>query len=109
MIEKATLRILSVESVRSETPGATDSEAVCVVRCTEGTAWLGMVFHRLAPQSQSLPAEAPLTLSSIEWYGKQADQLDTVHSGEVILTGAGADELATWDVLYSTPDVRREE
>ncbi|MFE4693052.1 hypothetical protein ACFRH6_23800 [Streptomyces sp. NPDC056749] len=42
-------------------------------------------------------------LTVIEWYGKQVEQLDTVHSGRVTLTGAGAATLAKRDVLDSVP------
>ncbi|MFC9245054.1 hypothetical protein ACFT7S_13760 [Streptomyces sp. NPDC057136] len=104
MPEKATLSILSIDSVAPGGPGATDCVAVCVVRCTEGTARLGMVFHHVAPENQAQAAALSLTLAAIEWYGKQVDQLDTVHSGKVTLAGAGADALAPWDVLDSAPD-----
>ncbi|MFF3305655.1 hypothetical protein [Streptomyces sp. NPDC002908] len=42
-------------------------------------------------------------LTAIEWYGKQVEQLDTVHSGKVTLTGTGAETLAKRDVLNSAP------
>ncbi|MFE1786661.1 hypothetical protein ACFW9F_29835 [Streptomyces sp. NPDC059506] len=104
MSEKVTLSILSIESVVPGGSGGADSMAVCVVRCIEGTAHLGMVFQRLALQGRSQSAAATLILDGIEWYGKQVDQLDTVHSGKVTLTGAGADGLAVWDVLNSVPE-----
>ncbi|WP_406203903.1 MULTISPECIES: hypothetical protein [unclassified Streptomyces] len=101
MSEKATLSILSVESVTPSSPAAADSAVVCVVRCIEGTAQLGMELHRLAPWKGTA---SPLTLVAIEWYGRQVDQLDTMHSAKVTLIGAGADSLAVWGVLDSAPD-----
>jgi hypothetical protein len=97
---------LSIESIESVTPGVTDSAddvAVCVVRCVEGTARLGMVFQH--PGSVVGPGAATpgFLLTAIEWYGKQVEQLDTVHSGKVTLTGAGAETLAKRDVLNSAP------
>ncbi|MFE5888813.1 hypothetical protein ACFQ6E_07740 [Streptomyces sp. NPDC056462] len=60
-----------------------------------------MELHRLAPWNRTA---SPLTLVAIEWYGRQVDQLDTMHSAKVTLTGAGADSLAVWEVLDSVPD-----
>ncbi|WP_185299468.1 hypothetical protein [Streptomyces finlayi] len=101
-----TLSILSVDSVTQGGPAATDCVAVCVVRCIDGTARTGMVFHRVAPGMRTRTDVTPLTLAAIEWYGKQVDQLDTVHSAKVTLAGAGAgaNALAAWDVLASAPD-----
>ncbi|MEV7001078.1 hypothetical protein AB0N62_25780 [Streptomyces sp. NPDC093982] len=101
MSEKATLSILSVESVTPSSPAAADSAVVCVVRCIEGTARLGMELHRLAPTHG---AAAPLTVVAIEWYGRQVDQLDTTHSAKVTFTGSGTDAMAVWEVLSSAPD-----
>ncbi|MFI6106068.1 hypothetical protein [Streptomyces sp. NPDC051310] len=92
--EGATLSIAFIESPTPGHAGAADDVAVCVVRCIEGTARLGMVFQH--PRTT-----ARLRLSSSEWYGRQADQLDTVHSGKVRLTGAGAETLCRRDVLRS--------
>jgi hypothetical protein len=94
--EKATLSILSVESVTPSSPAAADSAVVCVVRCIEGTARLG-----IAPTHG---AAAPLTVVAIEWYGRQVDQLDTTHSAKVTFTGSGTDAMAVWEVLSSAPD-----
>ncbi|MFF9866437.1 hypothetical protein ACF1G0_13560 [Streptomyces sp. NPDC013953] len=92
--EGATLSITFIESPTPGHVGTADDVAVCVVRCIEGTARLGMVFQH--PRTT-----AGLRLSSIEWYGRQADQLDTVHSGKVTLTGVGAETLCRRDVLSS--------
>ncbi|MFE4328755.1 hypothetical protein ACFRQM_04650 [Streptomyces sp. NPDC056831] len=101
--EKAALSIESIESVTPGVTGAADDVAVCVVRCVEGTARLGMVFQH--PGSAAGPGTATpgFLLTAIEWYGKQVEQLDTVHSGKVTLTGAGAETLAKRDVLNSAP------
>ncbi|MGP3635219.1 hypothetical protein ACTU45_17930 [Streptomyces sp. 24-1644] len=101
--EKAALSIESIESVTPGVTGAADDVAVCVVRCVEGTARLGMVFQH--PGSAVGPGTATpgFLLTAIEWYGKQVEQLDTVHSGKVTLTGAGAETLAKRDVLNSAP------
>ncbi|MFF9686558.1 hypothetical protein [Streptomyces sp. NPDC014623] len=96
--EKAALSIESIESVTPGVLGAADTVAICVVRCVEGTARLGMVFHH--PGSAASPE---FSLTAIEWYGRQVEQLDTVHSGRVTLTGAGAETLAKRDVLSSAP------
>ncbi|MGW8884009.1 hypothetical protein [Streptomyces sp. NPDC055749] len=101
--EKAALSIESVESVTPGDTGAASDVAVCVVRCVEGTARLGRVFQH--PGSAGGP-DAPtpgFLLTAIEWYGKQVEQLDTVHSGKVTLKGAGAEALAKRDVLNSEP------
>ncbi|MFD6331550.1 hypothetical protein ACFWGI_18500 [Streptomyces niveus] len=94
---------LSIESIESVTPGVSataDDVAVCVVRCVEGTARLGMVFqHRGSAVGAATPR---FRLTAIEWYGKQVEQLDTVHSGKVTFKGAGAETLATREVLNST-------
>lgn len=55
------------------------------------------------PLSVAFDPPTPPTWN-IEWYGKQVDQLDTMHHAKVTLTGAGADGLAVWDVLDSAPD-----
>jgi hypothetical protein len=100
-LENAALRIVSVETV---TPGGSreaDDVAVCVVRCIEGTARLGMVFERSGAAEVAGAAEPSFALTGIEWYGRQVEQLDTIHSGKVTLAGAGAEKLATHDVLES--------
>ncbi|MEU9112352.1 hypothetical protein AB0D04_11280 [Streptomyces sp. NPDC048483] len=104
-MEKTTLSIISLESVTPGTRGAADEVAVCVVRCIEGTARLGMVFHRPRSAGDAGTATPQFTLTAIEWYGKQVEELDTVHSGKVTLTGSGSgsDMLAKWDVLNSAP------
>lgn len=98
---KAALSIESVESVTPGATGATDDVAVCVVRCVEGTAQLGMVFQPLG--SAAGPGTPGFLLTEIEWYGKQVEQLDSVHSGKVTLTGAGARTLTKRAVLNSAP------
>ncbi|MEV8405234.1 hypothetical protein AB0R12_05320 [Streptomyces niveus] len=99
--EQASLSIESIESVTPGVTGAADDVAVCVVRCIEGVARLGMVFQY--PGSAAGAATPWFLLTAIEWYGKQVEQLDTVHSGKVTLTGAGAETLAKRNVLNSTP------
>ncbi|MFF6984100.1 hypothetical protein ACFZAV_42035 [Streptomyces sp. NPDC008343] len=74
---------------------------MCVVRCIDGTARLGMELHRLAPTHGTA---VPLTVVAIEWYGRQVDQLDATHSAKVTFTGSGADGLAVREVLSSAPD-----
>ncbi|MFJ4122234.1 hypothetical protein ACIP3U_13005 [[Kitasatospora] papulosa] len=101
--QKAGLRIETIQSVAPCVTGAAEDVAVCVVRCVEGTAQLGMVFQRPGPTVGKGTAEAGFVLTAIEWYGKQVEQLDTVHSGKVTLTGAGAATLAERDVLNSVP------
>ncbi|MEU8999827.1 hypothetical protein AB0C95_34275 [Streptomyces caniferus] len=103
--EKATLSIESIESVTPGIPGAAEGMAVCVVRCIEGTARLGMTFCHLSPAGGASIAIPQLTLSAIEWYGKQVEQLDTVHAGKVTLSGRGVDTLAKRDVLDSAPGI----
>ncbi|MFG2756994.1 hypothetical protein [Streptomyces wuyuanensis] len=76
MSETAVLRVLSLKSA------TTDGEVICVVRCIEGTATLGMGLANRAPDW--------LTLTRIEWYGREVEQLDTAHQGRVTLTGPGA-------------------
>ncbi|MFE2019331.1 hypothetical protein ACFW9O_14990 [Streptomyces sp. NPDC059499] len=98
MLSKA---VLSIESVTAGVTGATDDVAVCAVRCLEGTAQLGTVFQLSG--SAAVPGTPGFLLTGIEWYGKQVEQLDTVHSGKVTLTGAGAGTLAERDVLNSAP------
>jgi hypothetical protein len=61
-----------------------EETVVCVVRCIQGTAVLNSRF-----QATSGAAEM-LTLTRIEWYGREVEQLDTVHSGKVALTGTEA-------------------
>ncbi|MGA5166171.1 MULTISPECIES: hypothetical protein [Streptomyces] len=100
--EKATLTIETIESLKPGHVGGNDDIAVCVVRCIEGTARLGMLFqHPGGATGDADTVAAKLRLSSIEWYGKQVDQLDTVHSGKVTLTGVGAATLSRRDVLSS--------
>ncbi|MEV7104337.1 hypothetical protein [Streptomyces atroolivaceus] len=101
--ERAALSIESVESVTPGAIGAADDVAVCVVRCIEGTARLGMVFRRDGSAADAGTAMPGFLLTSIEWYGRQVQQLDTVHSGKVTLTGAGAETPAEHDVLKSAP------
>ncbi|MFD9287098.1 hypothetical protein ACFWBV_02030 [Streptomyces sp. NPDC060030] len=103
MPEKTSLRIESVDSVTPGFTGSGDDTAVCVVRCVGGTARLGMVFRH--PDYAAGPeTSAPrFVLTAIECYGKQVERLDTVHSGRVALTGAGAETLAKRDVLDSAP------
>ncbi|MET7366165.1 hypothetical protein ABZS61_10090 [Streptomyces sp. NPDC005566] len=99
--EKAALSIDSIESVTPGDTGTADDVLVCVVRCVEGTARLGMVFRH--PGSAVGPGTPGFLLTAIEWYGRQVGQLDTVHSGKVTLTGAGAETPAPRDVLHSAP------
>ncbi|MFD9498000.1 hypothetical protein [Streptomyces sp. NPDC060035] len=101
--EKAALSIESIESVTPGVPCAADAVAVCVVRCVEGTARLGMVFRHPGSAASPGTATPEFSLTAIEWYGRQVEQLDTVHSGKVTLTGAGAETLAKRDVLNSAP------
>ncbi|MER7141156.1 hypothetical protein ACIQGA_34565 [[Kitasatospora] papulosa] len=101
--EKAAISIESIESVTPGVTGAADDVAVCVVRCIEGTARLGMAFQHPASAAGLGTAAPGLLLTAIEWYGKQVEQLDTVHSGKVTLTGTGAETLAKRDVLNSAP------
>ncbi len=103
-LQKAILSIESVESVTPGTPEVVECRAVCVVRCIEGTARLGMVFHRFGTGDNGVDV-SQLTLTAIEWYGRQVEQLDTVHSGKVTLVGTGADALAKRDVLDSAPGI----
>ncbi|UZJ29449.1 hypothetical protein [Streptomyces endophytica] len=103
--EKASLSIESIESVTPGPPGTAGGEAVCVVRCIDGTARLGMVFRHCGSGSDVSATEPRLTLTAIEWYGKQVEQLDTVHSGKVTLAGSGVATLAKRDVLDSAPGV----
>ncbi|MEU2261215.1 hypothetical protein ABZ557_13225 [Streptomyces sp. NPDC019645] len=88
MPESTVLSVLSLESVTAE------GEVVCVVRCIEGTATLGMEF---ANRTTSL-----LTLTRIEWYGKEVEQLDAVHHGRVTLTGPDAGAVRPRDTLTAT-------
>lgn len=76
-------------------------EAVCVVRCIEGSARTGEIFHRRTPGNKNLPDILSLTLTAIEWYGKQVDQLDSAHHAKVTLLGSGVETLAVWDFLGS--------
>ncbi|MFC9407338.1 hypothetical protein ACFRAA_22310 [[Kitasatospora] papulosa] len=101
--EKATISIESIESVTPGVTGSADDVAVCVVRCIEGTARLGMEFQHPASAAGLGTAAPGLLLTAIEWYGKQVEQLDTVHSGKVTLTGTGAETLAKRDVLNAAP------
>ncbi|WP_329226631.1 hypothetical protein OG488_06080 [Streptomyces sp. NBC_01460] len=101
--EKAALSIESIESVTPGVPGAADAVAICVVRCVEGTARLGMVFQHPGSAASPGTATPECSLTAIEWYGRQVEQLDTVHSGKVTLTGTGAERLARRDVLNSAP------
>lgn len=101
--QKAALRIEAIESVTPCVTGAGDDVAVCVVRCVEGTAHLGMVFQHPGPTAGPGTAAAAFVLTAIEWYGRQVEQLDNVHSGKVTLTGAGAATLPKRDVLNSVP------
>lgn len=101
--EKAALSIESIESVAPGVTGTSDDVAVCVVRCVEGTARLGMEFQHPGPAVSPGTAAPGFLLTAIEWYGKQVEQLDTVHSGKVTLTGTGVETLAKRDVLNSAP------
>lgn len=103
MPDKAALSIEPVESLEQGAAGTADDVAVCVVRCVEGTAWLGMVFRHPGTGATPGTATPGILLTAIEWYGRQVEQLDTVHSGRVTLTGAGAETLAKRDVVYSAP------
>ena len=47
--QKAGLRIETIQSVAPCVTGAAEDVAVCVVRCVEGTAQLGMVLQRPGP------------------------------------------------------------
>ncbi|MET9734681.1 hypothetical protein ABZZ79_29800 [Streptomyces sp. NPDC006458] len=93
MPEKAALSVLEV------LPAPTELTAVCVVRCIEGTAVLGMQFLGMPPQEENGDAHAPLTLEKIEWYGRDVEQLDTVHSGKVTLRGESAKTLTPGTTL----------
>ncbi|MEU2108924.1 hypothetical protein [Streptomyces sp. NPDC019507] len=85
MPESTVLSVLSLESVTAE------GEVICVVRCIEGNATLGIKF---ANRTTSL-----LTLTRIEWYGREVEQLDAVHHGRVTLTGPGAGAIRPGDTL----------
>lgn len=102
MLDRAALSVESIESVTPGDIGAVDV-AVCVVRCVEGTARLGMVFQHLGSAVGAVTPTQGFLLTSIEWYGKQVEQLDTVHTGKVVLTGFGAEVFAKRDVLSSVP------
>jgi hypothetical protein len=102
-LETAALRIVSVETVTPRGSREADDVAVCVVRCIEGTARLGMVFERSGPADVAAVVEPSFALTGIEWYGRRVEQLDAVHSGKVTLTGAGAEKLAEHDVLEWRP------
>lgn len=99
--DKAVLSIVSIESVASDASGAADNVVVCVVRCVEGTARLGMVFHHAGSEAVASTAQPSFLLTGIEWYGRQVEQLDTVHSGKVTFKGAGVEALTRRDVLSS--------
>ncbi|MFI1471775.1 hypothetical protein [Streptomyces wuyuanensis] len=85
MSETAVLRVLSLESA------TTDGEVICVVRCIEGNAALGMGLANRSP--------GWLTLTRIGWYGKEVEQLDTAHHGRVTLAGPGAGVIRPQDTL----------
>ncbi|MCX4823794.1 hypothetical protein OG883_28755 [Streptomyces sp. NBC_01142] len=87
MPESAMLSVLSLE------PMTTEDTIICVVRCIEGAAALGMRFRT--------GSAGRLTLTRIEWYGREVEQLDTVHSGKVTLTGAGAELVRPQDALVA--------
>ncbi len=79
MPKSAVLSILWQESA------TTEEEVICVVRSIEGTATLGMEFTN---RTTGL-----LTLTRIEWYGREVEQLETTHHGRVTLTGPGVGEV----------------
>lgn len=89
MPEPAVLSILSREPMTSE------DTAVCVVRCLQGTA-VRVSRFQAAPVTPE-----PLTLTRIEWYGREVDQLDTAHSAKVTLTGPQARTLRPGATLTS--------
>ncbi|MET7454691.1 hypothetical protein ABZT03_22925 [Streptomyces sp. NPDC005574] len=72
---------------------------VCVVRCIEGTAALGMEFLVVFPGEERVEDPPRSRLEKIEWYGKSVEQLDTVHSGKVTLLGYSAELLAPGSML----------
>jgi hypothetical protein len=97
--ETASLSIEVIESVQPGHAGADDDIVVCVVRCIKGTARPGMLFRHIGVTGNAEAVAVELELSSVEWYGRKVDQLDTVHSGRVTLTGAGAGTLSRRDTL----------
>lgn len=98
MSEKVALSVLEV------LPAPARDTAVCIVRCVMGTAVLGMRFDSALPGvEKGTPAD--LRLVKIEWYGREVEQLDTVHSAKVTLTGEAAESLAPGSTLTSVPAV----
>lgn len=53
------------------------------------------------PSGGEKRGSAPLTLTNIKWYGKDVEQLDTVHSAKVTLQGEDAKNL-TPGILLTT-------
>ncbi|MEV7884237.1 hypothetical protein ACWD3I_37390 [Streptomyces sp. NPDC002817] len=95
MPDKAVLSVLEVLSV------PTQQTTVCVVRCIEGTAVLGMEFLAVPQQEREGEALAHLVLEKIEWYGREVEQLDTVHSAKVTLSGESAGKISPGSTLTS--------
>ncbi|MEU6732200.1 hypothetical protein [Streptomyces physcomitrii] len=95
MPESVTLSILDVF------PPHEQNTKICVVRCLEGTALLGMSFRVDPSLVEVEDISAHLTLEKIEWYGKSVEQLDTVHSGRVTVKGLAAEWLTPGTMLKS--------
>lgn len=95
MPEKTVLSVLEV------LPAPAPHTAVCVVRCIEGTAALGLEFLAEMPQEAEGVTPLPLILEKIEWYGREVDRLDTVHSGKVTLRGEPAGKITSGTTLTS--------
>lgn len=95
MAERAVLSVLEV------LPFSVQRVAVCVVRCIEGVAVLGMDFLAVLPQGETGGSPSHLTLEKIEWYGREVERLDTVHSGKVTLRGDSAERVVPGSTLTS--------
>jgi len=93
--EKVVLSVLEV------LPAPVQQTTVCVVRCIAGTAVLGMEFATALPQEGEDDSFSRLTLEKIEWYGKEVEQLDTVHSGKVTLSGESVERISPGCTLTS--------
>lgn len=62
---------------------------------------LGMEFLTESPKGETDGSLPQLTLEKIEWYGREVEQLDTVHSGRVTLRGGSAENVTPGSTLTS--------
>lgn len=91
VIEPGRLQIYEVER-------SSDLEGVCIVRCIGGVVRRGQIF---VPEgiTEKLATDVHLTITEIEWYGKNVDFIDPPHAARVYFSGGSVGNLTRGSVL----------